>query len=169
MGNQSTNLLRRGLRQGGPLSPFLFLFSAEVFSFLINKAEKNNMINGLNFGDSKGLVSHLFFADDSIEANRDEFITIKNIIHKYSKISGQVVNFDKSEICFGRNINRSNQEYLAGCLGVMVVDNYGKYLGLPSFAGKKKETYLRPFGIGFGTNLRDGKYLFFHLQEMRFS
>lgn len=88
MGNQSTNLLRRGLRQGGPLAPFLFLFSAEVFSFLINEAEKNNMINGLNFGDSKGLVSHLFFADDSIEANRDEFITIKNIIHKYSKISG---------------------------------------------------------------------------------
>lgn len=109
---------------------------------MINKAEKNNLINGLNFGDSKGLVSHLFFADDSIifcEANENECLTVKNIIRMYSKISGQVVNFDKSEICFGREINRTKQEYLAGCLGVRVVDNYGKYLGLPAFAGRRKK------------------------------
>lgn len=40
----------RGLRQGDPLSPYLFLFYVEGFSALLKKAQADNIIKGVSFG-----------------------------------------------------------------------------------------------------------------------
>lgn len=59
----------RGLRQGDPLSPFLFLVAVEGFSVLVNKVVEENLLEGYKFGASEQEaveVSHLQFADDTL-------------------------------------------------------------------------------------------------------
>lgn len=66
-GRPGSNFLpSRELRQGNPLSLYLFLFCAEGLSSLINSAEERGEINGLTVKKGGTSISHLFFGDDSI-------------------------------------------------------------------------------------------------------
>ena len=56
----------RGLRQGDPLSAYLFLLCAEGFSALINEATRCQQLNGISICRGSAKISHLFFADDSL-------------------------------------------------------------------------------------------------------
>jgi hypothetical protein len=56
----------RGIRQGDPLSPYLFLLCAEALSCILNHAENNSSINGVKVCREAPMVSHLLFADDSL-------------------------------------------------------------------------------------------------------
>jgi len=56
----------RGLRQGDPLSPYLFLLCAEGFSGLINDAEARGIIQGVTICARAPSITHLLFADDSL-------------------------------------------------------------------------------------------------------
>ena len=56
----------RGLRQGDPLSPYLFILCAEIQSGLIVKAQERQAIRGVRVTRSAPEISHIFFADDSI-------------------------------------------------------------------------------------------------------
>ena len=55
-----------GLRQGDPLSPYLFLLCAEGLSTLIKKAISYGIMEGVSVCRGGSILSHLFFADDSI-------------------------------------------------------------------------------------------------------
>ena len=96
----------RGLRQGDPLSPYLFLLCAEGLSALINDATRNNQLNGISICRGAPKVSHLFFADDSLffcKANGNECNKLKEILGLYESASGQKINTDKSSIFFSPN------------------------------------------------------------------
>jgi hypothetical protein len=56
----------RGIRQGDPISPYLFLLCAEVLSALLSKAEINGVITGVPTSLRGPRLSHLFFTDDSM-------------------------------------------------------------------------------------------------------
>ena len=56
----------RGLRQGDPLSPYLFLLCAEAFSALLKKGEDDGLIAGVKICNSAPSISHLLFADVSL-------------------------------------------------------------------------------------------------------
>lgn len=74
----------RGLRQGDPLSPYLFLLCVEGLSQVIMEAASNNEIHGFQISTSAPAVTHLLFADDSFlffKANIDEARTIKNLLN----------------------------------------------------------------------------------------
>ena len=54
----------RGLRQGDPLSPFLFLFCTEGLNALLCRAAEDNEIRGLSLYRQGPRITHLFFVDD---------------------------------------------------------------------------------------------------------
>ena len=59
----------RGLRQGDPLSPYLFLLVMEVLSQLLFKARSGGFIEGFKVGNTNGIgrdLFHLLFADDTL-------------------------------------------------------------------------------------------------------
>uniref|UniRef100_A0A803PM68 RNase H type-1 domain-containing protein n=1 Tax=Cannabis sativa TaxID=3483 RepID=A0A803PM68_CANSA len=109
-------------------------------------------------------VSHLFFADDSLvflEATESECKWFQELLEKYSIASGQVVNFHKSEMCFGRTVSDPLKSQLAALMGVKVVDNYGKYLGLPSFVGRTKKQHFEFIKTKVWNKLKGWKGSFF--------
>ena len=68
----------RGLRQGDPLSPYLFVIGMEVLSRLLNRAVSSNYFYGCKIADRDGegsVISHLLYADDTLlfcDASKDQ-------------------------------------------------------------------------------------------------
>lgn len=132
----------RGLRQGDPLSPYLFLFCVEGFSALLNQAQREKDLRGVNFGSSGPHVTHLLFADDSIiflEASMANMQALRDILHSYEIASGQKVNLQKSSIFFGGGCAEEDKECLKACIGIENEALAEKYLGLPTVVGRSKE------------------------------
>jgi hypothetical protein len=76
------------LRQGDPLSPYLFILCADVLSGLIHKAADTKEIHGIKVARSAPQLSHLFFADDSLlftRASSHEASKILNILSTYQR------------------------------------------------------------------------------------
>lgn len=132
----------RGLRQGDPISPYLFLICADAFSTLISRATARKAIHGVKICRDAPVISHLFFADDSIiftKASLQECSILANIISTYERASGQKVNYDKTQISFSKNVPLSMRQQITNHLGVVEVDRHEKYLGLPTIVGKSKK------------------------------
>ncbi|KAL3846296.1 hypothetical protein ACJIZ3_003699 [Penstemon smallii] len=132
----------RGIRQGDPLSPYLFLFCAEGLSALIRQAERRGHIQGVSICTGAPSVSHLLFADDTLifaQANADSALCIKNILNTYGKASGQDINFDKSAIVISKNTAEIDILRVQSILPVRIEDKHDRYLGLPMVLGKSKK------------------------------
>ena len=132
----------RGLRQGDPLSPYLFLLCAEGFSALINEATRCQQLNGISICRGSAKISHLFFADDSLlfyKANGVECNKLKEILRTYESTSGQKINMDKSSIFFNPNASQECKDEILSILGPMHDTSHTKYLGLPSIIGRSKK------------------------------
>lgn len=54
----------RGLRQGDPLSSYLFIIGAEGLTSLINQKEREELLHDCTISKENPRISHLFFADD---------------------------------------------------------------------------------------------------------
>ena len=54
----------RGIRQGDPLSPYLFLLVSQGFSHLLDQAQRSKRLTGMRISRSGPSITHLFFADD---------------------------------------------------------------------------------------------------------
>ncbi|KAH1080052.1 hypothetical protein J1N35_019813 [Gossypium stocksii] len=82
----------RGLRQGDPLSPYLFLICAEGLSTLLNEAKVNGKLRGAPIGRNKVVITHLLFVDDCIifgDASVAGVNIVRNILMEYELASGQ--------------------------------------------------------------------------------
>ena len=131
----------RGIRQRDPLSPYLFLLYAESLSTLIHKAARDKQINGIYIGRGYPILTHLFFADDSLlfcKAKVQECQKLVDILNSYEVASGQKINTDKSSVFFNSNTRQERKESILNILSPMQDSKHNKYLALPTIIGKSK-------------------------------
>lgn len=137
---------KRGLRQGDPLSPYLFLFCVEGLSNAIDQASLDGNIHGSSICPLAPTISHLLFADDSFlffRGTTEEATNVKSLLLNYEKFSGQSVNYQKSGVFYSANVRRDKQLEISNILGVHNEITGTKYLGLPLLIGRSKK---RVFG-----------------------
>ncbi|XP_047339706.1 uncharacterized protein LOC124943201 [Impatiens glandulifera] len=126
----------RGIRQGDPLSLFLFVIVMEAFSRMMVFAENANLIRGVDCGVRRSpfVISHLIFADDTlymIQATRRNFKHLRNILWFFGGCSRLRVNLSKSEIFFSNSVSNRRKMALASILGFEVGSFPSAYLGMP--------------------------------------
>ncbi|GAU48531.1 hypothetical protein TSUD_98640 [Trifolium subterraneum] len=132
----------RGLQQGDPLSPYLFILVTECLTALIHQAVGRGDLHGVRICRGAPEVSRLLFADDCFlfcRANVAEVNELMRILHTYETASGQEVNLVKSEVFISRNMSQAAKEDLSRILGVKLVLGTSIYLGLPSMVGRSKK------------------------------
>lgn len=133
-------ILSRGLRQGDPLSPYLFLLS-EALSSMLSHAENTGAITGVPTSKRGPRLSHLFFANDSLlfcKANSMEWRRLTQILGRYEMASGQKLNKEKTSIFFSHNTSQSKREEITCLSSLSATDKYEKYLGLPTLVGRSR-------------------------------
>ena len=94
-------LPKKGLCQGDPLAPFLFLIVAEGLAGVSRMAEEKKLIDSVEIGRDKVKVNMLQYADDTLffcEANTKSIFNIKTILQCFELSSRLRVNFLKSRI-----------------------------------------------------------------------
>ncbi|XP_049348952.1 uncharacterized protein LOC125813502 [Solanum verrucosum] len=135
----------RGLKQGDPLSPALFILGAEVLSRSLNNLHNNPDYHGF-FMDLRGpQVNHLSFADDIILFTSGRQRTLKLIMQtlsSYEETSGQLVNTDKSHFMVHSNAFNSTRDRIKRITGFKQKEGPITYLGCPLFVGRPRITYF---------------------------
>ncbi|KAK4387778.1 putative mitochondrial protein [Sesamum angolense] len=132
---------QRGLRQGDPLSPYLFLLCTESLSALFREAADRGSVPGVAICSGAPRISHLLFADDTMvfsPANVPTVHAICQILNVYKLASGQEINLHKSSAVFSRNTPLDIQRDLAQALGLRLENKHELYLGLPAVAFRSK-------------------------------
>ena len=135
----------RGLRQGDPLSPYLFLLCSEGLNRMLQKAATDDDIRGFSLCKRGPKISHLLFADDSLlfcRVSLSDLQVIQNILSLYEKASGQKLNREKTTIFFSKAVKEDTKTQISNYLEVPEVKEYEKYLGLPAVIGRKKKESL---------------------------
>ncbi|XP_042988663.1 uncharacterized protein LOC122316195 [Carya illinoinensis] len=131
----------RGIRQGDPLSPYLFLLVSEVLSNLLNHAERNKRIHGFPVGKGQININHLLFTDDCLlfcRVKAEEWATINSLLSIYEGASGQKINKEKTSIYFNANTRPEAKDYILGIASTRATTCYERYLGLPSLVGRSR-------------------------------
>ena len=131
----------RRIRQGDPISPYLFLLCVEGLHYLISNAKDRGSLQGTSLCRNGPKIIHLFFADDCLlfsKATLGDCATIQEILNTYENASGQQVNREKIAIFFSKATPMTSQNAIKDSLGVPIIRQYEKYLGLPSLVGRHK-------------------------------
>lgn len=96
----------KGLRQGDPLPPYLFLFLVDILSKNLNKAIQSSEITGIKLNRHCPDLYHMLFVYDLLfflEANVTNYRKLFDLIQAYCVAQGKVINYEKSSIIFSAN------------------------------------------------------------------
>lgn len=125
--------LQRGLRQGDPIAPFLFTLVMEGLNSAIRKASEIRTYKGVKVGEDNILLTHLFFADDSMffgEWSIENILNLVRILYCFQKSAGLSVNLEKS-VLFGIGADQRSVEEMASIIGCKAEKMPSIFLGIP--------------------------------------
>ncbi|XP_021758574.1 uncharacterized protein LOC110723529 [Chenopodium quinoa] len=135
-----------GLRQGDPLSPYLFVLCMEMLSTSLRRAEEQALFSGIRVSRGGPSISHLFFADDSLlffQLSPQACDNVMAILSDFCSASGQMINLQKSFVKFSPNTPQDYRDFLARSLRLQSKASFGTHLGLPVDLGRSKVAEFR--------------------------
>jgi len=138
--------IKRGLKQGDLLAPFLFLLVAEGFSGLMENAVNQNLFKGFEVKRGGTVISHLQYADDTLcigEASIENVWTFKALLRGVEMVSSLKVHFHKSCL-MGVNVSAEFLGMASSFLNCKVGLLPFMYLGLPVGANARKMSTWEP-------------------------
>ncbi|KAH9685635.1 putative ribonuclease H protein [Citrus sinensis] len=145
LGLTESFILSRGMRQGDPLSPYIFVMCIERLNHGINQAVRSEVWKPIRLIHGGIPITHLFFADDLLllaEASGEQAHVINKVLDTFCLSSGEKVNRAKTQIFFSRNVQKDTIREIKNTLGFSVTKNLGKYLGMPILHSRvTKATY----------------------------
>ncbi|GJT83028.1 RNA-directed DNA polymerase, eukaryota [Tanacetum coccineum] len=120
----------KGLKQGDPLSPFLFILIMESLHLSFQRVVDNGMFNGIKLSSSLS-ISHLFYADDAVFMGQwcdGNISTLIHVLECFYRASGLRINMSKSKI-LGVNVDSDKVKGAASKLGCLILKTPFTYLG----------------------------------------
>lgn len=114
----------RGLKQGDPLSPFLFILIMESLHLSMTRVSSECMFSGLRLNGSLS-ISHLFYADDAMFIGEWSQTNLKNVVkilQCFHFASGLNINIQKCHL-LGMGVPRLVVDQAAARIGCMVMCN----------------------------------------------
>ena len=124
----------KGIRQGDPLSPYLFILCMDFLGQLIEEKCNKKLWQPVKASQSGPAFSHLLFADDLVffaKADHVNCFAITDVLDTLCSMTGQLVSESKSRVYFSPNMDRDTMESLCDILGFSSTPFLGKYLGIP--------------------------------------
>jgi hypothetical protein len=156
---------QRGLRQGCPLSPYLFVLAINELSIRLQEGLHSSNLEGIKLGPGCPAIHSLLFADDLIlcgKATAAEAQTIKDILTDFCQQSGQCPNLQKSSIFFGKNVPHNIRQQIKTLFPVSDLHPNTMLLGHPMILSHKDKNkayefmynkYMAKFGTIKANNL----------------
>jgi len=111
----------RVLRQGDPISPYLYLFCSEGLSGILRRVLEEGAIHGYRVCHDAPPVSHLLFADDTIifcGADMAQADRVKEVLESYATASGQAINFTKTSVAFSKGVKADKRSRITQSLDI---------------------------------------------------
>lgn len=132
--------INKGLKQGDPITPFLFLLVAEWLPGMMKNAVNGGLFKGFKVGNGGEEVSILQFADDTLlvgEASCKNLRAMKAILRCFELVSCLKVNFHKSRV-IGINVGQQFEHDAAVFLKCKLGGIPFKYFGVPLGVNPRK-------------------------------
>jgi retron-type reverse transcriptase len=137
---------KRGVRQGDPLSPLIFVLAADLLQSAINKTFRSGLLRAPFSPDFGVDFPVIQYADDTLiimPADETQILLMKNILEQYANSTGLKINFYKSSLV-PINISTDSASDMAGILGCKTASMPFTYLGLPLGTTKPSVQELMP-------------------------
>ena len=116
-----------GIRQGDPISPFLFLICSKGLHGLLTQLVVRGDIHGFSISRRSPTLTHLLFANDSLlfcRSNVDECEKVLEVLHVYEQSSGQQINKAKTTVFFSKSTKEEERQRIKNILGVEEIRSY---------------------------------------------
>ncbi|PWA66317.1 RNA-directed DNA polymerase, eukaryota, Reverse transcriptase zinc-binding domain protein [Artemisia annua] len=123
----------RGLRQGDPMSPYLFTLVMEVLSVIVQRKVEQDREFKFHFGCKQLKITHVYFADDLLMFCHGDSTSVKvfrDAIEEFGSYSGLIPNYNKSTIIFG-SMKEEEKQRILEIVPFKVEKLPIRYLGVP--------------------------------------
>ncbi|GJX47932.1 RNA-directed DNA polymerase, eukaryota, reverse transcriptase zinc-binding domain protein [Tanacetum coccineum] len=124
---------RRGLRQGDPISPYIFTLVMEMLNLILKDEIRKEKEFKYHFGCKQLKITHLCFADDLIMLCHGDITsvnTLKKALDKFSALSGLYPNLGKC-IMFCGSLDNDTKDEISNIFPFKKGKLPVRYLGVP--------------------------------------
>lgn len=124
----------REIRQGDPLSPYIFILDMEYLLTQIQEVVSSHAWKPFKLKSHNLEISHLLFVDDIVlfaQADRATIQIIKNVLPHLCNSSGMGISLEKSKIWISPNVIDTRKETISNFFQIWHSEHLGNYLGYP--------------------------------------